>query len=76
MNSENPDPKEDNIPGLTPGGGVPPGETPPAEASTAGPQGTEEHGPKKGFSAVWLVLIGIVVVLALLMILGPIAGLL
>ncbi len=76
MSSENPDPVENNIPGLTPEGSVEPGETPPAEASTAGPQGHEEHGPKKGFSAVWLALIGIVVALVLLLILGPIAGLL
>ncbi len=75
MSSENPDPEEDNITGLTPGGSVQPGDTPPAEGSTGAPQGHEEHGPKKGFSAVWLVLIGLVVALVLVLIVGQISSL-
>jgi len=76
VSSPNPDPEETHITGLEPGGGVPPGETPPAEGSTAGPQGHDEHGPRKGFSRAWLVVIAIVVALSLLYFVGYIVGLL
>lgn len=48
----NPDPEKQKITGLKPEGGVPPGETPPAEAQTSLTQGHDEGGPKR--SAPWL----------------------
>lgn len=71
----NPDPENGNVTGLEPGGGVPPGETPPGEASTTWQQGhADEERPSKGRQALWITIIGIVVVLALLYFVGYIVG--
>jgi hypothetical protein len=58
----NPDPEPERTTGLEPGGGVPPGETPPAESSMpeAGPR--ETHNPTKGWAKAPLALILILVV--------------
>ncbi|MBD0422855.1 DUF6480 family protein [Streptomyces sp. NPDC052309] len=63
MSYTNPDPDPDRTPGLEPGGGVPPGETPPAESSLpeAGPR--EVHNPPKGWAKAPLTLILALVVL-------------
>ncbi|HEY8371796.1 MAG TPA: DUF6480 family protein [Pseudonocardiaceae bacterium] len=59
-----PDPDPDKTPGLEPGGGVAPGDTPPGEASTSGvshPQGQ----PSRVGNLVTLVLIILVTVAVL-----------
>ncbi|CAL9630156.1 DUF6480 family protein [Streptomyces pilosus] len=63
MSYVNPDPEPERTTGLEPGGGVPPGETPPAESSMpeAGPR--ETHNPTKGWAKGPLTAIMTVVVL-------------
>jgi hypothetical protein len=61
MSYVNPDPEPDRTPGLEPGGGVPPGETPPAESSMpeAGPR--EPEATTRGWAKAPLTLILILV---------------
>lgn len=61
----NPDPDPRNASGLEPGGGVPPGETPPAESSMSGAGPEETHNPPKGWAKGPLaVIIGLVALIA------------
>jgi len=50
VDNKNPDPDPDRTTGLEPGGGVPPGETPPAEGSTPDAGPLETYNPAKGWS--------------------------
>ncbi|SHI56243.1 DUF6480 family protein [Streptomyces sp. 3214.6] len=58
-----PDPDPRRTPGLVPGGGVSPGETPPAEGGTYGISHPEPPELRKGWGAMPLVLIMVVVAL-------------
>ncbi|MBC2864772.1 DUF6480 family protein [Streptomyces mexicanus] len=61
MSYVNPDPEPDRTPGLEPGGGVPPGETPPAESSMpeAGPR--EPEATTRGWAKAPLTIILVLV---------------
>ncbi|MFH8499977.1 DUF6480 family protein [Streptomyces coeruleorubidus] len=63
MSHISPDPEPERTSGLEPGGGVPPGETPPAESSMpeAGPR--ETHNPPKGWAKAPM---AVIIVLAVL----------
>ncbi|MER7728651.1 DUF6480 family protein [Streptomyces sp. NPDC096323] len=58
-----PDPDPETTTGLEPGGGVPPGETPPAESSMSGAGPQETHNPPKGWAKAPLTLILVLTVL-------------
>ncbi|MGW7386961.1 DUF6480 family protein [Streptomyces sp. NPDC054794] len=58
-----PDPEPKRTPGLEPGGGVPPGETPPAETGISGISHPEPPELRKGWGPMPLVLITLVVLL-------------
>ncbi|WP_030244888.1 MULTISPECIES: DUF6480 family protein [unclassified Streptomyces] len=63
MSHYSPDPEPERSTGLEPGGGVPPGETPPAESSMPEALPQETHNPPKGWAKGPLTLIIVLVVL-------------
>lgn len=56
-----PDPDPATTPGLEPGGGVRPGDTPPAEGSTSGAGPRETYNPTRGWGKGPLIAILVVV---------------
>lgn len=76
MTSPSPDPDPANTPGLEPGGGVAPGDTPPGESSTSGAAFQEPDLPSRRTSWVVYAIVGSVVGVALLLFVGYIVGLL
>ena len=76
MTSQNPDPLESKLTGLEPGGGVPPGETPPAEGTSVGPQGPRIPEDRGFAQYIWIIMIAVVVLLVMLFFVGSIVGIL
>jgi len=67
MTGHNPDPEPDEATGLEPGGGVPPGETPPDSASVNA--GTPEAGSGRRTVTPWLMVGLAVLIVAMVVVL-------
>ena len=76
MTSQTPDPADNNLTGLEPGGGVPPGETPPGEGTSVGPQGPRIPEDRGYAQYLWIIMIAVVVLFVLLFFVGYIVGIL
>lgn len=76
MTSPSPDPDPSTTPGLEPGGGVAPGDTPPGESSTFGAAFQEPDLPSRRTNWVVYLIVGAVVAVALLLFVGYVVGLL
>jgi hypothetical protein len=63
MSERTPDPEPEQTPGLDPGGSNRPGDTPPAEGGLSGTGPQETYNPVKGWAAMPLTLLAIIVVL-------------
>ena len=71
-----PDPDPASTPGLEPGGGVAPGDTPPAESSTLGAADRQPSVPGRSSNWAAYAVVGVMVAGALLFFIGYAAGLL
>jgi hypothetical protein len=75
MTANPPDPDPARTPGLEPGGGVPPGETPPESGQVSGVSHHEDP-PPRGAPTVTIVLVLVVAVLVALLVAAQVFGLL
>jgi hypothetical protein len=73
MTAEPPDPDPRQTPDLEPGGGVPPGSTPPDSAQTSGLSHPQPM-PSKAMPVLWLVLTGVLVLMVAALVIALAVG--
>ncbi|MEV4055201.1 DUF6480 family protein [Amycolatopsis sp. NPDC049688] len=73
MTATPPDPDPRRTPDLEPGGGVPPGSTPPDSAQTSGLSHPQPM-PSKAMPVLWLVLTGVLVLMVAALVLSLAVG--
>ena len=69
-----PDPQPDRTPGLEPGGGVPPGETPPESASATTGLAHREPKPSRTAPSLSAVLVTLAVLMVLVVVIALVTG--